>query len=703
MTGPRGARPVLPVRATGNFRMKPILLFSLLIVLGSANWCRADGDTEKAANQGANVGGISGRVIDANQVPLRKAKVWLHSRSEKVRGEMPAFTTLEVDASGNFCFANLSPGAYIVFATAEGVAMSGLDVNLQVGHEQKCEIVLRPGVQSIVKFRNDSGAPISGVTLAGLRCRTDSGEFSINRDSLTALGMPPALSDQEGRLLLPPLPEGAVISAAVFDHADFATAIVKDLRIAPGEIAAATMHGMKLTLRFAPAADGRKISSATLEMAPFQTGSVARRNQKIAIGADGAATLTVEPGNYDVMRLQNDDYIITPQYSNDLGGLEIGPGRNDTLSFEMHPKVKTRGRVTDGVTGKPVKDAGVFAIIPNHPVSDWTWTLGKSTDADGQYELDVPPGAVRIAAHYRNLTMGKPYLEAQIDANGKTTLPDIELWPTPKIGGRVIDPMGKPVAGAIVRLGGSYFGSRDPVVATGENGEFQFQVPRIPDDSDFGGLAWSQPLEAFHPYQPLSASMQLQLDQPESAANLVIKLQPESFEAFLTRVKEPTSRWAKLRESVLKTKKEIARQESVPGQPAPELEGAFWLNTERPTMSLADFRGKYVLLVFGGYDADVKLLHATYKDRGLAVVGIQDYSANAEAARARPNQNGLTFPLMIDERDRRTIAAYERIGAVRGYPNYVLVGPDGKIVETRAITNYKFEYIRNYLFGDGQK
>ena len=214
--------------------------------------------------------------------------------------------------------------------------------------------MLRQAVRSIVKFSDDSGALISGVTIAGLRCRTDSGEFSINGDSLTALGMPPALSDQEGRLLLPPLPEGTVISSAVFNHADFATPIVKDLKIAPGEIATVTMRGMKLTLRFAPAADGGKISSATLEMAPFQTGSVARRNQKLAIGTDGTATLTVEPGNYDVLRLQNDDYIITPQYSSDVGALEIGPGRNDPLNFELHAKVKVRGRVVDGVTGKPI-------------------------------------------------------------------------------------------------------------------------------------------------------------------------------------------------------------------------------------------------------------------------------------------------------------------------------------------------------------
>ena len=74
-----------------------------------------------------------------NKVPLHNAKVLFHSRSEKVRGEMSAFTTLEVDTSGCFCFANLSSGAYLVVATAEGLAMSGLDVNLQHGQDQKCE------------------------------------------------------------------------------------------------------------------------------------------------------------------------------------------------------------------------------------------------------------------------------------------------------------------------------------------------------------------------------------------------------------------------------------------------------------------------------------------------------------------------------------------------------------------------------------
>jgi hypothetical protein len=45
-------------------------------------------------------------------------------------------------------------------------------------------------------------------------------------------------------------------------------------------------------------------------------------------------------------------------------------------------------------------------------------------------------------------------------------------------------------------------------------------------------------------------------------------------------------------------------EKSLRGRPAPELDGIAWINTERPQMSLADFRGQYVLLDFWSSAAD---------------------------------------------------------------------------------------------------
>ena len=643
-------------------------------------------------------GSIVGRVVDAKDAPLHDAQVWFR----KIEGPLVNVASLskaDVDASGNFSVTGLSPGRYLVIAAAKNFAISGLYAIVGNDQKQNCRIVLRPAVQFAVKFQNEAGVPISGATLGSLLCREENGEYAIYADVLTAVGMPVEASNQDGILKLPPLSEGTVVAQGTFKHADFSNVILRNLRVAAGQIATATMRGMKVTLHVSPTADGKKISTANLRLLPFERENGSRiLNQQIAFDQDGNATLVVEPGRYDVLQLQHDDYFVTPRYSSDIGLLEISPGINEKLKFELHPKAMAHGRVIDGVSGQPLQSATVSAIISNQLANF------ASTDADGRYELEVSVGAVPFSASFKNMMTGKSPIEAQIKPAGVTTLPDIELWPTPTIRGHVVDSLGKPVVGAIVRLRGSYFGSQDPVAATSEDGEFKFQVPRIPTDDDVGGPAWSHPLEVFHPKQPLSAHVQLHLDQPTSLSNLTIVLEPESFEDFLTRVKEPTSAWAKVREAALRKKHEIVVQESVPGQAAPELDGALWCNIDKPSMKLADCRGKYVLLCFWGLTdiPEIKLLYDTYRDNGLIVIGINDISLDVESFRERVKAQGLKFPMMLEQRDRRTSASYERIGGVRGYPAYVLVGPDGKIAETRAIGNFKFEYIRKYLFGSDQ-
>src|SRR5262249_14484743 len=139
------------------------------------------------------------------------------------------------------------------------------------------------------------------------------------------------------------------------------------------------------------------------------------------------------------------------------------------------------------------------------------------------------------------------------------------------------------------------------------------------------------------------------------------------------------------------------------------LDGAAWYNTDYPQTSLADFRGKYVLLDFwavwcGPCHADfpdVKLLNQTYKDRGLVVIGVHDNSVDADSVKQHAKEQGLTFPIVVDRRDGAILDAYKKIGAVSGFPSYVLIGPDGKIVQADFLSMYKFEYIRKHLFGNG--
>jgi thiol-disulfide isomerase/thioredoxin len=145
------------------------------------------------------------------------------------------------------------------------------------------------------------------------------------------------------------------------------------------------------------------------------------------------------------------------------------------------------------------------------------------------------------------------------------------------------------------------------------------------------------------------------------------------------------------------------------GKPAPELDGAVWLNTDKPKMSLAAFRGKYVLLQFwttwcGPCHIDmpnVKLAHDLYKDKGMIVIGVHDNSTPIDGIKQDVAQQGLSYPIAVDGADGRILESYKALG-VSGYPTYILIGPDGTIVEdptgtARGLRMYMLEILRQKL------
>ena len=143
---------------------------------------------------------------------------------------------------------------------------------------------------------------------------------------------------------------------------------------------------------------------------------------------------------------------------------------------------------------------------------------------------------------------------------------------------------------------------------------------------------------AFHPYEPLVGSVEVRLDDPVSAEQVAIQLAPQPIPQYLAGL---ASEMTKFERGETTPEEDAERKDSLVGQPAPELDGAAWLNTERPTMSLADFRGKYVLLDFwatwcGPCHGDfptVRLLDELYRDKGVVVIGVHNNSMPLEAVR----------------------------------------------------------------------
>ena len=79
----------------------------------------------------------------------------------------------------------------------------------------------------------------------------------------------------------------------------------------------------------------------------------------------------MEPGNYRVLALQHDGYLIGPRITGDKGHgeyLAIARGKSDQFSFKLRPKVVAHGRIVDEATGKPVPDAIVIGEVLVTPV-----------------------------------------------------------------------------------------------------------------------------------------------------------------------------------------------------------------------------------------------------------------------------------------------------------------------------------------------
>ncbi len=144
--------------------------------------------------------------------------------------------------------------------------------------------------------------------------------------------------------------------------------------------------------------------------------------------------------------------------------------------------------------------------------------------------------------------------------------------------------------------------------------------------------------------------------------------------------------------------------EKLAGKAAPELQEIKGWKNGGP-MTLAELRGKYVLLDFWGYWCgpclrDIPHLMAIYdafSDRGLMVIGIHDDSLESideldeKLATAREKiwmGRDLNFPVALDGGGRTRIAGTDETApgattaayGVRVFPTTVLIGADGKVI-----------------------
>lgn len=667
-----------------------------------------------------DTGSIFGKVADATGTSVAGVQITLYRLHQPAGPRWgrwkPAVAMVASNEAGDYEFGNLSEGIYMPSARKDGFAPVFCQQRYIKNEPLQADIVLKMPAEPVIQVTDQAGRPVAGARVREYWLKGASGESYLSQLALRSLGLTIAASDSAGRLQLPALPEGDRLTVTI-DHPRFAPIRLADIEVRSGIVANAAMKpGVTLTLRIPTDDPGNRIKSAVIDL---RREPIDRASTVVHYEADfdehGEAHLSVEAGDYQCLLLQHADFFITPSFT-EQSSFHIGPGCNDLLQFQVHRKMLCRGRVVDADTGELIRDVDLMGEIASGeasapPADKWSFAENAKGNDDGTYSIKLAAGLARIGFFgAKSTNVDQPVLDAEslyaefeVATDGSTVIPDIRVRRLPRFTGIVRNPDGCPAAKAVVRFAGRF----QPVLAD-TNGRFEIQPNWIPIDAKTGERQYNQRLIAFDPYRPLAARVDVQLDKP---TDLALTLEPHPIDWPLEELDHPAADSARL--AVAVEEAEQYANISLRGRPAPELEGAAWINTDGKPLTLDGLRGNYVLLDFwmipcAPCHADfpsVKLAHELYKDRGLVVIGVHNNAyGSVDEVREHVAKISLPFPVVVDFPNERTIAKYQRHGIAKAYPHYVLIGPDGKVLlddrtiaSPRRLHGYKLEIIRKFL------
>lgn len=683
--------------------------FAALVWIAAA--CRIGG----AAAPPDGPGGISGRVVDAAGAPVAGVKVTPY-RLGKVGGRWDRFRAaadaVATDGSGAFGFGGVGDGYYMLSAEGDGFARTFHPASVEAGASSPVDVVVGPPALVVVRVEDERGRPVAGARVREMTRRGVNGECPLRPVWMRSIGVAIPPSDAEGRLKLPPLPAGEVVKLTL-EHDERAPARIDALTASDDAKPVAVMKPGVVVRLHAPAG---QISRATVDLRHevFDDPSTLLFYEA-EFDREGIARLVVAPGDYRWFVLHNEGAYLTPTYNAESLGrapLRIEPGRNQDLHVEVRPKVTARGRIVDADTGKPIPGVAVLGEIDHGTPRGWAdplpyrWSLAGwgETDEQGWYAVDLAPGRARISFQGEELVADRDDQEITVAEEGTTLAPDFRARPIPKVAGVVRNPDGSPAARAVVRLRGKYMRGLQPVL-TDEAGRFELRPINVPIDAETGKRVLDHHVVAFDPYGPLAASAGVRIDRPGAVE---IRLEPH--EPGWPLAAFASSEWTDWERGKEDKASAADAARSLRGQAPPGLDGCTWINTDGRALPFADLRGKYVLLDFWfigcgpchGDFASVKLVHELYRDR-VQVIGVHNNSSPADAVREHVRKIGLPFAVAVDHPDGRAVARFGEHGIPDGYPDYVLISPEGKVLlDDRTIPHpmvrfYKLEILRKLL------
>lgn len=650
------------------------------------------------------------RLVNASGLPQANTSVSLFRRDMNSGLLTDTGREIRCDSSGCAVFDDLpTDEAYFIRATLGdrlvGYQSAKVDSDKPA---QEIEIRVSEAQSATIHVRDEQGKPIAGATIWEVNGDSADSWFGIDSPDLPKVGIFAGPSNAAGELTLLPLPAGKIDVRLM--HPKFAPTTIENLATSPGSTNSVTMPpGAIVELHFRLPKGISQIGNLTTHWSQDMT-EWHRLLPTVRVGQ--TVELALKLGQCNDLWIDHPEFSVTPEFHKFGKQFELRSTGN-VFAFDVRRKTTIHGRVLDRSTGKPLpgimvttyavseKTDGLFAKF----VWPWTLTDQRKTGQQGEYKLRIPAGPGIVCMYSDGLMAQHDAEEINVAADGSTVVPDILVQPIPKVHGTVRDPEGRPVASAVLRFRDSetiHF-EHHPVFAD-SNGRFEISQEHIYRDGACVRAQLVQTLLAFDPYRPLGAVVQVDFSEPKSLEHVELRLKPQGYSFPVIGFPNELAGFREnLSASELAKRSAMARGASQ----APELDGAAWLNTLKPNMSLADFRGKYLLLHFWTtwcpHCAEdlphLELANQLYRDKGLAVVCVHDNSVPINEIKRYVADHKIHFPVVIDRPDGRILAGYVPHGAF-GIPSDVLVGPDGRIVghppECRRVI-YRVELLRQQL------
>jgi thiol-disulfide isomerase/thioredoxin len=649
------------------------------------------------------------QVSGDSQKPVSGARVSLREWTGKYE---PAQGQAVTDAEGKAEFTGLKAGYYALVVIAQGYAPWEASAELYASDVETLSIQLRPAANAWISVRDGHGRPLEGARVASISVRIPgNGLMWVRRDDAFLFNWRFQPSDADGRLDLPPLPDGATVDVVV-DHPLWAQAKVVNLQVVNSRIGEAMLtQGVPATFEFVPGPEMKRPLEGSCEVLLMAASSDSPNtvNRMRYFMIDGKISLCLNPGDYRMAQFKIDGCITTPSF--ETHGFRVQERTSFSEKLLVRPLVPVRGRVVDP-QGKPVQEADLYAEVENLTSDGATIDPAEKayagfteTDANGEYVSEQPPGKSRIFSRLSGRFSDQEFLEFQVREDGGNRVPDIVLSPLPTLKGRVLTAAGEPASQTLVRLRGRP-ATNDAAVHVDAEGRFELSVRHLPVDAETALHTRTISIAAFDPFASNAGAAEVDVRQPEQCEGIEIRLKSQPDDWLFSAFEKNLTDYE--RGIVTEERRKQLSAEGQRGQAAPAVDGVAWLNTD--ARSLEDLRGRYVLLDFwfigcGPCHADfpsVKLVHELFASRGVVVVGVHDNSSPPDRVREHAAHEGLTFPIVVDHPDGRILEAYRKLG-VRGFPSYILIDPEGKIVANDSaipaptLRNYKVEVIRQML------